>query len=158
VAEFALAHRRTRPPQPPPEKRSQEPGARGQRPEARGQNSERSSAQAPWRAEANGERGANPGAPELQIFDNARPCAGGRRRRVQQWRGPRAAGRGRAGAARRGGPASGAARPYRGGDALAWAATLRAAAAYPQEREGPRPGGLVRLHAADLRGRARRGP
>jgi magnesium chelatase subunit D len=158
VAEFALAHRRTRPPQPPPEKRSQESGVRSQESGVRSQIREGSSGQAPWRAGANGERGLNPGAPELQIFDSAGLYAARARPTVQQWRRSTEAGRWRAAAVRPGGPASGAARPYRDGDALAWAATLRAAAAYPQEREGPRPGGLVRLHAADLRGRARRGP
>jgi magnesium chelatase subunit D len=157
VAEFALAHRRTRPPQPPPE-RSQESGDRGQRSEVRSQKSEELSGQAPWRAGANGGRGLNPGAAQLQIFDSAGLFVARARPASQQLRRSPQAGRWRAPAAQPGGPATGAARPYRGGDALAWAATLRAASMSERERGGLREGGLVRLHAADLRGRPRRGP
>jgi magnesium chelatase subunit D len=51
----------------------------------------------------------------------------------------------------------GATRPYRGGDLLAWAATLRAAAPYQRDRPGVS-GEFLRLRVPDLRGRPRRGP
>jgi magnesium chelatase subunit D len=160
VAEFALAHRRTRPPQPPPE-RSRESGVRSQESGVRSQRSDGSSGQAPWRAEAagaNGEGGRNAGASQLQVFASAGLYAARARPAVQSLRRSTEAGRWRAAASRPGGPAAGAARSFRAGDALAWAATLRAAALSQPERGQSRRGGLVQLHAADLRGRARRGP
>jgi len=143
VAEFALVHRRTKP-RPPP------PGGG-------------------WRVAGGGQRAAgeelpaksptHPATchpPPATVFESAglftarpRPAAATLKRSIAE-------GRWRIRAAQQVGSAGGATRCYRPGDALAWAATLRAAAPYQGEREQRER--LIVLRPTDLRGRRRRGP
>jgi magnesium chelatase subunit D len=134
VAELALAHRRTRPPEPPGGLGPREPAPRTEAP-----------AQPP-----NGPGSAPAAAPE-QRFRSAGPFAATIRPDARSLARSPLAGRWR-GAAPRAGVAAGLVRPYRSGWALSWSATLRAAAL----RDAG--GGRLRLHGDDLRGRPRAGP
>ncbi len=139
VAEFALAHRRTRPPPPPP------PGdRRGQEPPS---NDVRSGAST----------GRGPGLAASQVFPSAGLFDTRVRPGPQSLKRSAAAGRWRVPSVRRRAAASGVVRLYRGGDALSWAATLRAAAPHQSERGGLSGRGML-LDGDDLRGRPRRGP
>jgi magnesium chelatase subunit D len=141
VAELALGHRRTRPPDPP---RGSEVPSQGPR------NGSQTRAAAP---------AATPGAgPRSEVF----PIAGVHEARVQpppssladsallgRWKIGRTVGR-----VRRAGRVTG----YATGAALAWAPTLRAAAPYQLERCGNQAPGRMILRAGDLRAWPRRGP
>jgi magnesium chelatase subunit D len=143
VAEFALAHRRTRPPQPP------EDGERG------AGNREHKQGD---RTTAEAGRARNAASPELQRFESAGLYAARVRPDLQQLKRSPQIGRWRSAALRLGGAPTGAVRTYRAGDALAWAATLRTAAPLQTERGGVDEEGRLRLYAADLCGRMLGGP
>jgi magnesium chelatase subunit D len=134
VAELALAHRRTRPPDPGPGRaggvspRSPSPGA-----------------DAPGSPDG---RHAPAADPQAQLFASAGLFAARPRPKVQALACSSIEGRWRSGAAERRGPAHGMVRPYRGGSVLSWSATLRAAALRS---------GTCRPQSADLYGWPRRG-
>jgi magnesium chelatase subunit D len=153
VAELALAHRRTRPPQPPdgPGNGSQAPRENGsartpQRPGPVSQDTERPQASAP--AEA---------APE-QRFTSAGLFVPRVRPDAEALAQSNLPGRWRDGSSREGRAASGLVRAYRSGWILSWSATVRAAAPQQAERWAAGDGGRLLLCGADLRGRPRHGP
>ncbi len=164
VAEFALAHRRTRPPEPPPG-----PG-RGGRGEDRGSRTEDrdgnalSQGKAPaaglstaYRVPSAESAGS---APETevavgQVFASCGLYATHARPSERTLAQATADGRWRDGRVQQRGPVAGSVRAYRAGDGLAWSATLRAAAL---NRGAGAEGGPIQLRAGDLRGRRRRGP
>jgi magnesium chelatase subunit D len=141
VAEFALVHRRTKPP-PPPSPPRDRGSSGGENPSAsEGQRSALAGARAPTHNR------------EVSVFESAglfaarpQPAAATLKRAVAE-------GRWRIQAAQRAGSPGGATRGYRAGDALAWAATLRAATPHQLDRGiGEQ---LIVLRPADLRGRSR---
>lgn len=141
VAELALAHRRTRPPEPPAGPPPREHTPRSD----------------PAARPANGPAGApmqRPAAPE-QRFTSAGLFAARVGPEARSLARSPVAGRWR-GAAPRRVTASGQVRVYRSGWALSWSATLRAAALRPAGRH-PSDGRVV-LVGDDLRGRPREGP
>ncbi len=147
VAEFALAHRRTRPPEPPL--------GRGQGSGVRGQGKEGSTASATARQPAPGTQ-HRPADEAQRVFPadglfwpRAQPDA-------QTLRASRSDGRWRQGAGPQRQHGAAAVRTYRAGDALSWAATLRAAALFQPDRG--REDGPILLRPSDLRGRMRLGP
>jgi magnesium chelatase subunit D len=142
VAELALAHRRTRPPEPPPGPRNGEPArhrAAPPRPQDR------------QPAPPGGTSAPAPSAPQTLLFSSAGVFAAKVRPDARKLAASLLPGRWRARTTPRRGPVGGAVRPYQPGDQLSWSATLRAAAGREQ------PNGLV-LRASDLRGWPRRGP
>jgi magnesium chelatase subunit D len=142
VAELALAHRRTRPPEPP----------RGGQQAA--DNSVADGGQQATNREAHESQsvGLSAECPPATIFD----CAGLFMPQVEPPQQKRSAGpergRGRDSVVPGPGPAAGMLRPYEAGCSLSWAATLRTAAS-ARSATGP----LV-LCREDLRGRPRLGP
>jgi magnesium chelatase subunit D len=144
VAELALAHRRTRPPEPPGGPGKQERPSRGEaetRP-ANGAASASKSGQAPS-AMSPEQRFTSAGLFAARVRPDARSLD----------RSP-LAGRWRKGASRQAGGAAGILRMYQPGWALAWSATLRAAALHPEVTAE----GRVVLRGDALRGRPRPGP
>jgi magnesium chelatase subunit D len=150
VAELALAHRRTRPPEPPGG------GGRAENGEGRGQAGKNAGPE-PGTNHGDGTPSPQRSSP-YQTFESAgvfSPLVG-----------PPAAGRGRAAEPGRDGPgavpspgrAAGAVRRYEPGCALSWATTLRAAASAQGYRGGRGEDGLLAVLPEDLRGRPRRGP
>jgi magnesium chelatase subunit D len=142
VAELALAHRRTRPPEPPGPAPPREPSPRSD-----------AAARPP-----NGSADVPPNRPATapeQRFTSAGLFAARARPEARSLAGSSLAGRWRGGASR---PvtASGLVRAYRSGWALSWSATVRAAAPHQAGRGSS--DGRVALHADDLRGRPRHGP
>jgi magnesium chelatase subunit D len=136
VAELALAHRRTRPPEPPPSQGSLRSDGRSQKGDGDGQ--------------ANGSAGTATAPPALQVFPSAglfvprvRPDAGllARSTVPGSWR---------KGEAERRGPSAGRLQVLDRGCLLSWASTLRARAL--------RAGKKAPLEIADLRGWRRGGP
>ncbi len=155
VAEFALAHRRTRPPQ-PPDRSDRGPGSR----EEQRTNHRQPAPPVPGARATESSAGQASAAarPEFQVFASAGLFAARAQPTAQTLRRSDSPGRWRAPVMPQRGPASGAARAFQPGDSLAWAATLRAAAPLQSGRGGPDEDGRLRLLAADLRGRARGGP
>ncbi|HLJ97612.1 MAG TPA: VWA domain-containing protein [Gemmataceae bacterium] len=139
VAELALAHRRTRPPQPPRGGPGHEPGIEDGGPTA---------------SQSCGSTAKHPPASTLL------PSAGLFAARVQPApMGSVVEGRWRQGRAARRGPSTGALSVhYRSGSAVAWAATLRAAAPYQAERNGFGADPRIVIRAADVRCWPQRGP
>jgi magnesium chelatase subunit D len=147
VAELALAHRRTRPPQPPG------PGGQGSR--VRGQESGDKGAE----CEASGDSVLSTeytvsSTSRSLLFRSEGSFTARAQPRQQALSRSAVQGRWRRGAVVGRGPAAGAVQVYRSGCALSWSATLRAAAL----RQIDQPCLGPRLRAEDLRGRPRRGP
>lgn len=145
VAELALAHRRTRPPEPPPDKANgghKSPGAANgsTRPNA---GHEPSSSALP--------RGADAPHSPSQVFDVAGLFTAHSRPEFERRSSSSHAGRWRNAFARHSGPRSGSPRThYESETRIAWAATLRTAAPHQPER-GRRDSDRLILDAADLR-------
>jgi magnesium chelatase subunit D len=140
VAELALAHRRTRPPEPPPEGRSQRSEVRGQKPDG----TTREEGSQP----GNGNGGAIPEG--LQVFPSAGLFAPRVRPDARTLARSAVPGRWRKGDTERRGPPAGRMQVFERGCLLSWAGTLRARALRGEKN---RP-----LQMDDLRGWRRRGP
>jgi magnesium chelatase subunit D len=140
VAEFALLHRRTCPPDPPPNGRSQDTSPRRQRGDT-----------SPSRQQEPSSGADRQVFPSAGLFEaRVQPAGEGLKRSSEE-------GRWRVPSDRRHSGPSGAVRIYRAGDALSWAATLRAAAPHQLERRGAA-SGVFALRDGDLRGQPRRRP
>jgi magnesium chelatase subunit D len=149
VAELALAHRRTRPPQPPPGggDNMREPGS------GKGSDAQRKADQT-----AVGDRASASFLSSTLTFPSDGLFAARPRPKEQALARSTVPGRWDSGAAPRRGRCGGALQPYRGGAAVSWAATLRAAAPYQAERGNGGGTGQMVLRGDDLRAWPRRGP
>jgi magnesium chelatase subunit D len=158
VAEMALAHRRTRPPQQPDDNN------RGSKFEDRGSKIEDRSSRSGDKGPAmerrgtaiKNQQGGDHDGSRSSIFQSAglfvprpRPgrCLLGKLSFLGRWR---------QGTARHRGPSEGKLRIYQPGSVLSWGSTLRAAALFQADRG--RCGSPVVLKPEDLRGRSRHGP
>jgi magnesium chelatase subunit D len=147
VSELALAHRRGRPPEPSgPGGRSQASGVRGQE----GGNGSQAGGTPPLRVGS-----AEPHAEVFQAEGLHRCRLGAPTEALAR---SSHEGRWTVGRSRRPGRMQGRLTAYMPGAALAWDATLRAAAPYQAERRGTPDNGRVLLRVADLRARPRHGP
>lgn len=147
VAELALAHRRTKPPDPPPDKASRKSPAAA--------NGSTSRSESPVSALPQG--APAPRAPE-QVFDIAGLFTAQQRPDFERHDASSHVGRWRNIAVRDSGPRSGSPRAQREADpCIAWPTTLRTAAPQQHDR-GWRAGERLILDAADLRFWPRRGP
>jgi magnesium chelatase subunit D len=143
VAELALAHRRSLPPQPP----SPTNRAGGTRPQT-----DAGPAAAPLRSQGGGDPSASIVLPSSGLF-SPRPEPPARLLARSTLPGRR-----RTGLARGGGRTSGALQIYKEGTTVSWAATLRAAAPEQISRRGNINTDQMILHASDVRAWPRQGP
>jgi magnesium chelatase subunit D len=150
VIELALAHRRTRPPEPPPAD-----GERGARSPERGANRTGTPGPKLDNAEPSALR-ASRSAPSR--FESAGLFVPRPQPAPQTLARSSAEGRWRTGKAARSGSARGNERLQAADGRIAWAATLRAAAPHQVDRGRVRPRDPVLLRAGDLRLWPRRGP